>query len=127
MPPGTGICHQVNLEYLGRVVMTEKPGNATVAYPDTLVGTDSHTTMISGIGILGFGVGGIEAEANLLGQPINLPWPVVVGVKLTGQLQPGATATGDHIRDAPGHHALVGMVVAAQHQRDTVAAEQRHH
>ncbi len=93
VPPGTGIVHQVNLEYLASVVATREVDGEVRAYPDSLVGTDSHTTMISGIGILGFGVGGIEAEANLLGQPINLPWPVVVGVKLTGQLQPGATAT----------------------------------
>ncbi len=93
VPPGTGIVHQVNLEYLADVVATREVGDEMWAYPDSLVGTDSHTTMISGLGILGFGVGGIEAEANLLGQPINLPWPVVVGVKLTGQLQPGATAT----------------------------------
>ncbi len=93
VPPGTGIVHQVNLEYLADVVATREVGGEMWAYPDSLVGTDSHTTMISGLGILGFGVGGIEAEANLLGQPINLPWPVVVGVKLTGQLQPGATAT----------------------------------
>jgi aconitate hydratase len=93
VPPGTGIVHQVNLEYLASVVATREVDGEVRAYPDSLVGTDSHTTMISGLGILGFGVGGIEAEANLLGQPINLPWPVVVGVKLTGQLQPGATAT----------------------------------
>ncbi|MGB0613748.1 MAG: aconitate hydratase AcnA, partial [Miltoncostaeaceae bacterium] len=93
VPPATGIVHQVNLEYLASVVATREVDGEVRAYPDSLVGTDSHTTMISGIGILGFGVGGIEAEANLLGQPINLPWPVVVGVKLTGQLQPGATAT----------------------------------
>ncbi|MBM3664279.1 MAG: aconitate hydratase AcnA [Actinobacteria bacterium] len=93
VPPGTGIVHQVNLEYLASVVATREVDGEVRAYPDSLVGTDSHTTMISGIGILGFGVGGIEAEANLLGQPINLPWPVVVGVKLTGELQPGATAT----------------------------------
>ena len=93
VPPGTGIVHQVNLEYLADVVVTREVDGEMWAYPDSLVGTDSHTTMISGLGILGFGVGGIEAEANLLGQPINLPWPVVVGVKLTGQLQPGATAT----------------------------------
>ncbi len=93
VPPGTGIVHQVNLEYLADVVATREVDGEMWAYPDSLVGTDSHTTMINGLGILGFGVGGIEAEANLLGQPINLPWPVVVGVKLTGQLQPGATAT----------------------------------
>ena len=93
VPPGTGIVHQVNLEYLASVVATREVDGELRAYPDSLVGTDSHTTMISGLGILGFGVGGIEAEANLLGQPINLPWPVVVGVKLTGHLSPGATAT----------------------------------
>ncbi len=93
VPPGTGIVHQVNLEYLADVVATSEVDGEMRAYPDSLVGTDSHTTMINGLGILGFGVGGIEAEANLLGQPINLPWPVVVGVKLTGQLPPGATAT----------------------------------
>ncbi len=93
VPPGTGIVHQVNLEYLADVVATREVGGEMWAYPDSLVGTDSHTTMINGLGVLGFGVGGIEAEANLLGQPINLPWPVVVGVKLTGELPPGATAT----------------------------------
>ena len=93
VPPGTGIVHQVNLECLAHVVATREVDGELRAFPDSLVGTDSHTTMISGIGILGFGVGGIEAEANLLGQPINLPWPVVVGVKLTGSLRPGATAT----------------------------------
>ena len=82
VPPGTGIVHQVNLEYLASVVATREVDGEVRAYPDSLVGTDSHTTMISGIGILGFGVGGIEAEANLLGQPINLPWPVVVGQQL---------------------------------------------
>ena len=89
VPPGTGIVHQVNLEYLARVVF-ESDG---VAYPDTLVGTDSHTTMINGIGVLGWGVGGIEAEAAMLGQPINLLVPRVVGFKLTGSLPEGATAT----------------------------------
>ncbi len=87
VPPGTGIVHQVNLEYLADVVATREVGGEMWAYPDSLVGTDSHTTMINGLGVLGFGVGGIEAEANLLGQPINLPWPVVVGVKLTDTQQ----------------------------------------
>ncbi|MDH3254346.1 MAG: aconitate hydratase AcnA, partial [Acidobacteriota bacterium] len=95
VPPGTGIVHQVNLEYLGRVVMTGAGGNgeAPFAYPDTLVGTDSHTTMINGLGILGWGVGGIEAEAAMLGQPISMLVPQVVGFRLTGDLAPGATAT----------------------------------
>ncbi len=90
VPPETGICHQVNLEYLGRVVMTNDEG---WAYPDTLVGTDSHTTMINGLGVLGWGVGGIEAEAAMLGQPISMLIPQVIGVKLTGRLPEGATAT----------------------------------
>lgn len=89
VPPGTGICHQVNLEYLGKVVWTQDD----VLYPDTLVGTDSHTTMINGLGILGWGVGGIEAEAAMLGQPISMLIPEVIGFKLTGQLQEGITAT----------------------------------
>ncbi len=90
VPPGTGICHQVNLEYLAKVVWTNDEG---VAYPDTLVGTDSHTTMINGLGVLGWGVGGIEAEAALLGQPVSMLIPEVVGMKLHGKLPEGATAT----------------------------------
>ena len=90
VPPGTGICHQVNLEYLAKVVFTNDEG---VAYPDTLVGTDSHTTMINGLGVLGWGVGGIEAEAALLGQPVSMLIPEVVGMKLHGKLPEGATAT----------------------------------
>ncbi|MCL4808886.1 MAG: aconitate hydratase AcnA [Thermoanaerobaculia bacterium] len=90
VPPGTGICHQVNLEYLAKVVWTNDDG---VAYPDTLVGTDSHTTMINGLGVLGWGVGGIEAEAALLGQPVSMLIPEVVGMKLFGKLPEGATAT----------------------------------
>ncbi len=93
VPPGMGICHQVNLEYLARVVFTQEENGATVAYPDTLVGTDSHTTMINGLGVLGWGVGGIEAEAAMLGQPISMLVPQVVGFKLTGKLREGATAT----------------------------------
>ncbi|WP_448562899.1 aconitate hydratase AcnA [Trichothermofontia sp.] len=93
VPPGTGICHQVNLEYLAQVVWTKTVGNETLAYPDTLVGTDSHTTMINGLAVLGWGVGGIEAEAAMLGQPISMLIPEVVGMKLTGQLPEGATAT----------------------------------
>src|SRR5262245_20475250 len=93
VPPGTGIVHQVNLEYLAPVVQVRFVDGASVAYPDTLVGTDSHTTMISGLGVLGYGVGGIEAEAVLLGQPLYQPMPHVVGVRLHGQLPRGATAT----------------------------------
>jgi aconitate hydratase len=93
VPPGTGICHQVNLEYLAQVVWSAPEGNREVAYPDTLVGTDSHTTMINGLGVLGWGVGGIEAEAAMLGQPISMVIPEVVGFRLTGRLPEGATAT----------------------------------
>jgi aconitate hydratase len=93
VPPNSGICHQVNLEYLARVVMTEKKENIFAGYPDTLVGTDSHTTMINGIGVLGWGVGGIEAEGVMLGQPYSMTIPEVVGVRLTGRLTPGVTAT----------------------------------
>jgi aconitate hydratase len=93
VPPDMGIVHQVNLEYLARVVFSEKKDGATVAYPDTLVGTDSHTTMINGLGVLGWGVGGIEAEAAMLGQPVSMLLPQVVGFKLTGELHEGATAT----------------------------------
>ncbi len=93
VPPNTGIVHQVNLEHLGRVVFDRPVGQAHQAYPDTLVGTDSHTTMINGLGVLGWGVGGIEAEAAMLGQPITMLIPQVIGVKLTGSLPAGATAT----------------------------------
>jgi aconitate hydratase len=93
VPPATGICHQVNLEYLGRSVWTREVDGITQAYPDTLVGTDSHTTMINGLGVLGWGVGGIEAEAAMLGQPISMLLPQVIGFKLTGELREGATAT----------------------------------
>ncbi|MDR5906312.1 aconitate hydratase AcnA [Franzmannia qiaohouensis] len=93
VPPGTGICHQVNLEYLGRTVWTKEVDGKTLAYPDTLVGTDSHTTMINGLGILGWGVGGIEAEAAMLGQPVSMLIPEVIGFKLTGKLREGITAT----------------------------------
>ncbi len=93
VPPGTGICHQVNLEYLGRAVWTKDEDGATFAYPDTLVGTDSHTTMINGLGGLGWGVGGIEAEAAMLGQPVSMLIPEVIGFKLTGKLREGITAT----------------------------------
>ncbi len=94
VPPGTGICHQVNLEYLGRCVWTDEDGSGEAfAFPDTLVGTDSHTTMINGLGVLGWGVGGIEAEAAMLGQPVSMLIPEVVGFKLSGQLNEGITAT----------------------------------
>jgi aconitate hydratase len=93
VPPDTGIVHQVNLEYLARVVFQTRQDDETIAYPDTLVGTDSHTTMINGLGVLGWGVGGIEAEAAMLGQPISMLIPQVVGFKLRGKLQAGATAT----------------------------------
>ncbi|GHB19956.1 aconitate hydratase AcnA [Salinicola rhizosphaerae] len=93
VPPGTGICHQVNLEYLGKTVWTKEIDGKTYAFPDTLVGTDSHTTMINGLGILGWGVGGIEAEAAMLGQPVSMLIPEVVGFKLTGKLKEGITAT----------------------------------
>ena len=87
VPPGTGICHQVNLEYLAQVVWADDVDGKTVAYPDTLVGTDSHTTMVNGLAVLGWGVGGIEAEAAMLGQPVSMLIPEVVGFKLTGKLQ----------------------------------------
>src|SRR5215475_723860 len=93
VPPGTGICHQVNLEYLAKVVFTETVDGKVVAYPDSLVGTDSHTTMVNGLGVFGWGVGGIEAEAVMLGQPMAMLIPDVVGFELTGRLPPGATAT----------------------------------
>ena len=100
MPPGTGICHQVNLEYLSQTVWTAKDKSRStarrthrVAYPDTLVGTDSHTTMVNGLSVLGWGVGGIEAEAAMLGQPYSMLLPEVIGVRLTGKLKEGVTAT----------------------------------
>jgi aconitate hydratase len=94
VPPGTGICHQVNLEYLAQAVWTsEEASGATIAYPDTVVGTDSHTTMINGLGVLGWGVGGIEAEAAMLGQPVSMLIPEVVGMKLFGKMSEGITAT----------------------------------
>ena len=93
VPPGRGIVHQVNLEYLARVAFTKQEGNDTLVYPDTLVGTDSHTTMINGLGVLGWGVGGIEAEAAMLGQPVTMLLPKVVGFRLDGKLPTGVTAT----------------------------------
>ncbi|MEZ4506235.1 MAG: aconitate hydratase AcnA [Thermomicrobiales bacterium] len=113
VPPGTGIVHQVNLEYLAPVVATKTEGSETVAFPDTLVGTDSHTTMINGLGVLGWGVGGIEAEAVLLGQPLYQLMPEVVGFRLTGQLQPGATATDLvlYVTQILRKHGVVGRFV----------------
>ncbi|MBU1211848.1 MAG: aconitate hydratase AcnA [Alphaproteobacteria bacterium] len=93
VPPGTGICHQVNLEYLSQTVWTKDEGGETIAYPDTLVGTDSHTTMVNGLAVLGWGVGGIEAEAAMLGQPISMLLPEVIGFRITGKLNEGVTAT----------------------------------
>src|SRR5215469_15904342 len=93
VPPGTGIVHQVNLEYLASVIMSKTANGETVVFPDTLIGTDSHTTMVNGLGVLGWGAGGIEAEAVLLGQPLYLLTPEVIGVRLTGTLPEGATAT----------------------------------
>ncbi len=93
VPPGTGICHQVNLEYLAQTVWTGQEGDKTIAYPDTLVGTDSHTTMVNGLAVLGWGVGGIEAEAAMLGQPVSMLIPEVVGFRLTGKPKEGTTAT----------------------------------
>ena len=93
VPPGTGICHQVNLEYLSKVVWTENFENEDYIFPDTLVGTDSHTTMVNGLSVLGWGVGGIEAEAGMLGQPISMLIPEVIGFKMTNKLPEGTTAT----------------------------------
>jgi len=113
VPPGTGIVHQVNLEYLAQVVMTEQKDGATLAFPDSLVGTDSHTTMVNGLGVLGFGVGGIEAEAVMLGQPYYMLAPKVVGLKLYGELQEGATATDLvlTITEILRKHGVVGKFV----------------
>ena len=93
VPPGTGICHQVNLEYLSQTVFVSEEDGRKIAYPDTLVGTDSHTTMVNGLAVLGWGVGGIEAEAAMLGQPISMLIPDVIGFRLTGKLREGVTAT----------------------------------
>ena len=110
-PPGKGICHQVNLEYLAKVVSLHEIDGTLTAFPDTLVGTDSHTTMVNGLGVLGWGAGGIEAEAVMLGQPYYLPIPKVIGVKLTGELQEGATPTD-----------LVLTVTEALRKEDTIGA-----
>ena len=113
VPPGTGICHQVNLEYLAKVVWQQQEQGRHLVFPDTLVGTDSHTTMINGLGVLGWGVGGIEAEAAMLGQPISMLIPDVVGVELTGQLQEGITATDLVLRvvQVLREHGVVGKFV----------------
>ncbi|MFT5451511.1 MAG: aconitate hydratase [Enterobacterales bacterium] len=113
VPPGTGICHQVNLEYLAKTVWSEQQGDKLFAYPDTLVGTDSHTTMINGLGVLGWGVGGIEAEAAMLGQPISMLIPDVVGFELSGHLDEGITATDLVLRvvEMLRKHGVVGKFV----------------
>lgn len=114
VPPGTGIVHQVNIEYLASVVMTQENTQGTVvAYPDTCVGTDSHTTMVNGLGVLGWGVGGIEAEAAMLGQPVSMLIPWVVGFKLSGEIQPGVTATDVvlTVTEMLRRHGVVGKFV----------------
>ena len=113
VPPDTGIVHQVNVEYLSRVVFADEKGGALLAYPDTCVGTDSHTTMVNGIGVLGWGVGGIEAEASMLGQPVSMLVPKVVGFRLTGELREGVTATDLvlTIVDMLRRHGVVGKFV----------------
>ncbi len=113
VPPGTGICHQVNVEYLAGSVMTREENGGTIAYPDTLVGTDSHTTMVNALGVLGWGVGGIEAEAAMLGQPISMLIPQVVGFELAGRLPAGATATDLvlTVTNILRKHGVVGKIV----------------
>lgn len=109
VPPGSGIVHQVNLEYLARVVFDESPDGTRILYPDSVVGTDSHTTMINGLGVLGWGVGGIEAEAVMLGQSIGMLLPEVVGYKLSGRLNPLATST-DLVLTITKHLRQLGVV-----------------
>ena len=113
VPPGTGIVHQVNIEYLARTVFIKEEDGKTVAYPDTCVGTDSHTTMVNGLGVLGWGVGGIEAEAAMLGQPVSMLIPKVVGFKLSGEIPSGATATDVvlTITQMLREHGVVGKFV----------------
>jgi aconitate hydratase len=113
VPPGTGICHQVNLEYLSRVVQLREQNGEPTAYPDTLVGLDSHTTMVSGLGVLGWGVGGIEAEGAMLGQPLDLLMPEVIGVRFQGALREGATATDLvlHVTEILRKYGVVGRFV----------------
>ena len=110
VPPDTGIVHQVNLEYLARVIFSEETSNGWLAYPDTLVGTDSHTTMINGLGVVGWGVGGIEAEAAMLGQPISMLIPEVLGFRLTNRLPEGATGSPG----GPGTPSLARMRCASR-------------
>ena len=113
VPPDTGIVHQVNLEYLARVVVSDDTPEGTLAYPDTLVGTDSHTTMVNGLGVVGWGVGGIEAEAAMLGQPLSMLIPKVLGFKLSGRLPEGITATDLvlTITERLRKHGVVGKFV----------------
>ena len=113
VPPGTGIVHQVNIEHLAQVVFTRDRDGELVAYPDTCVGTDSHTTMVNGLGVVGWGVGGIEAEAAMLGQPVSMLIPRVVGFKLSGELPEGATATDLvlTITEMLREHGVVGKFV----------------
>src|SRR5207302_1673693 len=114
VPPETGIVHQVNLEYLARVIFTEEiAGKPPRLYPDTLVGTDSHTTMINGLGVLGWGVGGIEAEAAMLGQPVSMLIPPVIGFRLAGEVPEGATATDLvlTVTEQLRRHGVVGKFV----------------
>src|SRR5712691_8796774 len=113
VPPDTGIVHQVNLEYLARVVVSDETADGTLAYPDTLVGTDSHTTMVNGLGVVGWGVGGIEAEAAMLGQPISMLIPKVLGFRLIGTMLEGATATDLvlTITERLRKHGVVGKFV----------------
>ena len=113
VPPSTGIIHQINLEFLARLVFQSESGGKTVFYPDTLVGTDSHTTMINGLGVVGWGVGGIEAEAGMLGQPVYFKVPEVVGVRMTGRLEEGATSTdlALHVTQMLRREKVVGKFV----------------
>ena len=113
MPPGTGIVHQVNIEHLARVIFPREVGGELLAYPDTCVGTDSHTTMVNGLGVVGWGVGGIEAEAAMLGQPVSMLIPRVVGFKLSGAMPEGATATDLvlTITEMLRQHKVVGKFV----------------
>ncbi len=127
VPPDTGICHQVNLEYLARVVFVDERDGAALAYPDTLVGTDSHTTMVNGLGVLGWGVGGIEAEAAMLGQPMSMLLPQVVGFRLHGALREGATATDLvlTVTEMLRENGVVGQVRRVLRRRPRGAAARR--
>ena len=127
VPPNTGIVHQVNLEYLARVVMEREVDGELLAFPDTVFGTDSHTTMINGLGVLGWGVGGIEAEAAMLGQPSSMLIPQVVGFKLTGKLPEGATATDLvlTVTQMLRKHGVVGKFVEFYRRRPAAPAAGR--